>query len=430
MELKKTHANAIFITMLFSAIIIESVCAAVFWGKLDILTYNFPWAQISAHQWAGMYRPQFAGTYQVNYPPLMPTLLWPVGKLINHFGLSISAGSSLRLATSFLLIKGLGMLFQWLTAGFVYWKSKRPVWGLLLSGLILLNPSIWFNAAFWGQLDSALIFFIVVSFYYLKQERYYLASIWFALGCLTKLQFVYLVPIFGLELLSHVKWQKVLKLVGTIIGINLVGWLPFMINMKTIFLPLKVFGSGTTQYADIVENGFNFWAGALKARIWNKQLRTTDHIVGWLTYGHLNTLILVLIVLALCVWYWLVAKKRVRAIGLEYVGAIYSGLIFFFTMLQHERYQLSMLAFIILLLLTSANKATLTNRDLSWYAVLTLGTFVNQAGFYLAVYLNMQPLRYVHLIRLGGIINTLIFLLMVGLFCFKEYHDGEKRRLA
>ncbi|MDA5387227.1 hypothetical protein [Loigolactobacillus backii] len=145
MERKKTHANAIFIMMLFSAIIIESVCAAVFWGKLDILTYNFPWAQISAHQWAGMYRPQFAGTYQVNYPPLMPTLLWPVGKLINHFGLSISAGSSLRLAISFLLIKGLGMLFQWLTAGFIYWKSKRPVWGLLLSGLILLNPSMWFN---------------------------------------------------------------------------------------------------------------------------------------------------------------------------------------------------------------------------------------------------------------------------------------------
>lgn len=410
--LKKSHI--LFWLLLLSAAISECVIAATFWGNIDLLTYNFPWAQISAQHWLGLYRPQYAGTYQVNYPPLVPTLLWPFGQIINHFGLSITTGSGAHKAAAFLTIKLLGMLFQWLTAGFIYWKAHSRRLGLVLGTLVLLNPSIWFNASFWGQADALLIFFIVVSFYYLQQQRFGWASFWFALGCLTKLQFMYLAPLFGLYLLLKARWPQVLACVGGIIGLNLLGWLPFMLAMRQPLLPLKVFTSGVTQYTEIIANGFNFWAGALKARIWSKQLRNTDHITSWLTYNHLNTVILVLIIISSCIWFWCVAKKKVAALPLAYTGAIYSGLIFMFTMGQHERYQLSMLAFVILLLLSQTEKNDLV-RPLLWYSSVTLMTFLNQAVFYLSVYLKISSLQgFALALRLGGIINTLLFLLLVG----------------
>ncbi|MFL2030418.1 glycosyltransferase 87 family protein [Loigolactobacillus zhaoyuanensis] len=398
--------NKFFLLLLISTAIIECVVAATFLGKWDIEAFNFPWAKVSANDWFGMYRPRMDKIHLVNYPPLVPTLFWPFGKIINHFGLSLTSGSQFDIAVSFLLIKLVSMGFQWLTAIFVYWKSKSKQYGLLLSALILLNPSIWLNAAFWGQLDSALIFFTVVSFYYLQNNRYSLASLWFGLGCLAKLQFMYLVPVFGLYLLWKAPWKKVIQSVVQVIAVNIIGWLPFMINMKQLLLPYNIFSEGLGR-PNVSYNALNFWAGILPA-----DAKLAAHIFPWLTYSQLNTIILILIIVSLCVLIWCFAHHKINSFPLAYVGAIYSGLIFMFTMGQHERYQISVLAFLVLLLVDASPN---TNRPFVWYTYATAVTFVNQGLLYLGAYLAVRTLPiYSQLIQWGGIVN---FILFVGLVC-------------
>lgn len=403
-----------FIFLLISVAVIELLCASLFWGQMDLVGYNFKWAQVAASHWGEMYRPRFENGYLVNYPPLIPTLLWPIGKIVNHFGLSLVGQSGLRTAVAYALIKLIPLIFHWLTACFLYWKSTDKANGLTLGIFVLVNPALWFNAAFWGQLDTVLIFMVVISFYYFSKGQYWLASIWFAIGCLAKLQFIYLVPIYGLALLVQLKWRQVISHVAVIAGINLVGWAPFMITMKNVFLPIKIFTSGASQYDNIHANAFNFWSAILKARVWYKQLTTSDHLLGSLTYGQLNQIILFVIVVGLVVAFCWLFRKGTQNVSLALIGMVYSGLIFFFTMGQHERYQMTMLAFALLLLMPNQHGLT-KNMRYWWNGVLTVAIFINEAFVYLAIYFHLGLQLSYQLIRVGGVINTLVFLLMLGL---------------
>ncbi|GAB6092631.1 hypothetical protein [Furfurilactobacillus curtus] len=418
MTKKFSRETRVFIVLLICVAVIELVCAGLFWGKFDLLTYNFPWSQVVVKNWAGMYRPRFQNAYLVNYPPLIPTLLWPFGKLIHHFGVALVGQSPLRTTLAFLLIKLLPLIFHWLTAIFVYWKSSDKLHGLWLSVLILVNPAIWFNAAFWGQMDSVLVFLIVISFYYLQQRQYLVATLWFSVGCLAKLQFIYLVPIFGLVLLTQLPRRLILGYVSLVIGVNIVSWLPFMINMHSVLLPFKVILGGANQYDGIVVNAFNFWSAALKARVWYKQLLITDHILGPVTYNMVGQAILVLIILGLIGLFWGMWRHRLPEIPLSVIGLIYTGAIFFFTMGQHERYQIPMLAFELLWLMSNRESMRLQSIKWAWFAGLTSMIFINEAFLYFAMYVNMNLVLCYRLIRLGGIINTLVFIgLLASLIC-------------
>ncbi|QGG61458.1 DUF2029 domain-containing protein [Loigolactobacillus bifermentans] len=417
--------KVVSIYLLISVIIVESLCAATFWGKFDILTYNFPWAKLAASRWLQLYQPHYAGGYLVNYPPLLPTLFWPFGKIINFFNLSLSKGSGYQLASAFLTIKFQAMIFHWLIAAFVYWKSHSKIMGLGLASLILINPALWFNAAFWGQLDTALIFFIVLSFYYLSQRHFYLASFWFGLGCLAKLQFFYLVPLFGLTLLVLAKWRQTIYAVCLVIGVNILGWLPFMIAMRQITLPIKVITSSLNQYPELFANAFNGWAGVLKPQMWYRRLKMTNHIFGRVTFSQFNTVVLILIVGGLCLLFLQYWRQKRQNLPIALIGAIYSGFIFFFTTGQHERYQMGMLGFVILWVLLQ-NEWPLS-RSLATYGWFTFIIFINEIFVYLSIYFNTKALTtFNQLLRVGGVINTLMFIIWVGLIIWQRKQQGSQ----
>ncbi|MFL2029700.1 hypothetical protein [Loigolactobacillus zhaoyuanensis] len=176
--------------------------------------------------------------------------------------------------------------------------------------------------------------------------------------------------------------------------------------MKQLLLPYDIFTEGLGQ-PKISYFTFNFWAGILPA-----EATVTTHIFSWLTYGQLNTIILILIIVSLCILIWCFAHHKINSFPLAYVGAIYSGLIFMFTMGQHERYQISMLAFIILLVIDTSSDV---NRPFIWYSYATIITFANQGLLYLSVYLAVKTLPvFGQLVQWGGILNLILF---VGLVC-------------
>jgi Gpi18-like mannosyltransferase len=426
--LNKKTQHIILGLLLGSAILIDCICAFTYWNLADIGPYNFNWARLSASHWLQLYQPHHDGSFLVNYPPLIPTLFWPIGKLINHFQLSLTTGSAVRISLSFLAIKFVGMAFQWATALFMYWKAKSKNWGLVFAALMLFSSVLTFNASFWGQLDSALSFFILVSFYYLKQERFRLASFWFALGCLTKLQFIYLIPIFGLTLLLHGKLKTTLQSVGIVIGINILGWLPFVIAMKRIILPFQVIIGGFIQYPKLCLNAFNVWAISLRTQTGTR----TTSLIGPFKFGYLNEIIILVIVVGICLtFWWLRCQKQV--IPLECIWAVYSGLIFMLTAGQHERYQISMLAFLILWLLTDDRPFNLEHK-LVFYGVFSLMISLNQVFAYLSFdyKLDTKPI-YLRAMQIGSSLNVLIF---VGWLVYMIHYlrlnktallkDGEK----
>ncbi|GKT06127.1 hypothetical protein JCM31185_14150 [Furfurilactobacillus curtus] len=191
-----------------------------------------------------------------------------------------------------------------------------------------------------------------------------------------------------------------------------------MINMHSVLLPFKVILGGANQYDGIVVNAFNFWSAALKARVWYKQLLITDHILGPVTYNMVGQAILVLIILGLIGLFWGMWRHRLPEIPLSVIGLIYTGAIFFFTMGQHERYQIPMLAFELLWLMSNRESMRLQSIKWAWFAGLTSMIFINEAFLYFAMYVNMNLVLCYRLIRLGGIINTLVFIgLLASLIC-------------
>lgn len=142
-------------------------------------------------------------------------------------------------------------------------SGAKPV---LIMIILALNPAFLINASMWGQMDMVMIFFAILSLYYLKNKKLIPAVIFYTAGCLIKPQMIFFAPIFGVYVILYVldkaKRRESLKklALGIIISIAMffLATLPFKESFTDIWL-LDFFKHITNEHPVNTASAFNLF---------------------------------------------------------------------------------------------------------------------------------------------------------------------------
>lgn len=384
--------------------------AALLLQKVDLYTFNLPWAISGARD--GVF--SIYCDPSVDYPPLYLALL-------SCFGAPLSSLASVDFWPGMmLLLKFWPVFFEVALAVVIFYLLRNESLLLALLGgvLWLLNPSIAANSVWWGQTDALLCFALLLTFWFFYRRRPELALLFFALGCLVKLQMCYFAPIVLCELFFYYPLKRGLISMLAGIGIGVAGWLPFMISMKSVSLPFTIYFGGFSKYPYTHLNAANLYGLTTVAGT-----PADTSVVGGITFAQASTVVLVSAIAAVCLWY-LVSKRTGIRVEAAVVAMLYSNVIFLFTTAQHERYQIPVMLLAFLWYLISPRMSTLI-----LYLSLTAVTFFNQAFVLLfANYGGIFDLILQKSIPVLSVCNLLLFCLMIVL-ALKEFFRQKRQKI-
>lgn len=267
---------------------------------------------------------------------------------------------------------------------------------------IIFNPALIFNSAVWGQIDSLLALFLLLSIYFLDIKKLIIASCLWGLAFLIKPQAMALAPVFGLYNKSF-SINKFLKLIIPALLIILSLSLPFFNNN---FLGIfQLFSKMVGDYSYNSLNAYNLW-GVIGFWISDKVIWNdlTLNIWGYLLTGG----------------YWLIIvyfffKKKLSLYSLVALATLS---FFFLPTRVHERYLYPAIPFLVL------TAASLKSR-LLWMLTgcLSLIHFLNL--YYVYVYYNEFYLKMPKLLynptlynllathsKILSLLSTIIFVLI------------------
>ncbi len=207
--------------------------------------------------------------------------------------------------------------------------KKENINKYLASSILIINPSIIYLSAIWGQIDVLPTFFVVWSFYLLFKNRLIISVVLIALALLTKqtvLIFwgIYMLTIFKLK---GLRW--LIKGVATSLVIFYLAYLPF--HSPSLTWPLELYKLNFSLVAfSTSENAINLW-GALynfkRSDDTAKFLILSLQQWGYLLFG-LSFLPLI----------YFFIKRKITLYLLILFSAITSLNYYFFLTRMHERY--------------------------------------------------------------------------------------------
>ena len=207
----------------------------------------------------------YAPDYFCDYPPGAMLLLWPIGWLLRAGGYQ----SSLEL----LIVKLLPILFDLLGAVCLYGFVRRRAQSLsasLISLFYLLNPAVLVNGAAWGQVDSMLAFFLLLTALFAMERKWRAAIPLFVTAVLVKPQALLFAPVGGMWLIWGLKKQngqsvqnelkEIVIGAGAAIAIALMIVLPFSVAQEKPFGWLfALYGETLSSYSYATLNTANLY---------------------------------------------------------------------------------------------------------------------------------------------------------------------------
>lgn len=193
----------------------------------------------------------------IDYPPLYIYFLALFAKL--------SGGN----VTAYrLLVKLVPMISDLFIAGFLTGLSLKKKLSehmtVFIAALWIFNPVVILDSACWGQVDSFLTVFVIMSAYFLTDKKYLLAGLFTGLGIMLKPQMIIFLPVFGSKFLfDFVSDFKEKKSFGYL-------WKAALGGISGLFLPVipylgkgswifTLFGGTIDSYNFATVNNYNFW---------------------------------------------------------------------------------------------------------------------------------------------------------------------------
>lgn len=265
-------------TKINSVILFFVLSAFLFWLSLPIYSGDIKnhvvWAEsIIENGPLGFYERTFRGFAFPNYPPLAMLLfvissyLYTLAKnaafLLNNLPIFPSnIVHFLEWENTLISFLKLPAVFSTVGLGFLNYyivKNLKPNLNKYISTILLvINPSIIYLSAVWGQIDVLPIFFILLSFYLLFKNKIWLSLFIVALSLLTKQTVILFWGIYMLTLLKFkgIKW--VIK--GWVISfiIFYLSYLPF--HPPSLTWPLELYKLNFSLVAfSVSENSINLW---------------------------------------------------------------------------------------------------------------------------------------------------------------------------
>ena len=354
------------------------LCIGMLYTNYFDISWYLNWARALPDGFFNCYVRLTDGQYALDYPPVYLVILYLVGWLYRFIPLERYEMFEM------LAMKFFPILFDILAAMMLYLCCRRrgENIALLAACFWALNPSAIFNAACWGQTDGMMIFFLLLSFYTVENGRPVLGSVLFAVAGLAKMQTLYFTPVLFLYLLRRYKWEKTVLGVGAAMATGYGAFVPFILGSwpargaMSLVLPFEVYFGGLGKYPYAALNTYNLyglfnlnWVSDSKSLFFGHPDPETGMMVGGFTLNMLS-LLFILGALALLA----VVMLRGREDGSLWAGSfLFMQCIFMLTTRQHERYQIVVLPFALLLFVWSRQM-----RHMWLFIALSLTTFVNQ----------------------------------------------------
>lgn len=166
----------------------------------------------------------------------------------------------------YFLLKLPAILSEVFLGAFVYklFEKKSLVSAKIGSLLIFFNPAFLFDSSIWGQIESILTLFLLLSIYYLDKQKYVLSGIFWGLAFLIKPQAIALLPLFPLFIIKKFSIPNSLKIFFassiTVFSLSL----PFFGSSVLSSLPKLIFAMSdyyhyTSLFAFNLWGVFGFW---------------------------------------------------------------------------------------------------------------------------------------------------------------------------
>lgn len=277
-----------------------------------------------------------------DYPPVYLYVLWALGGVDSYLK-SVGADSSFIE----LIFKIPSIIFDILTALLIYKiaaKNQSQNKAILIMCMYLFNPIVILNSTLWGQIDSILAFFVLLTVYLVYRKKMCWSYLIFCIGVIIKPQIIFIAPVILLGIINNVfikdfSIRKFFKHLGCGMGsilVCLLVCLPF--NIVNVISQYKD-TIGSFPYATM--NAYNFW-GMLGL---NNESQETKWIFNAPVYiwGYFFIAIICLIVFYL--WFFVYKKKRKNSYF--YLTALLISGVFTFSVRMHERYMFPVTALLL-----------------------------------------------------------------------------------
>lgn len=208
---------------------------------------------------------------------------------------------------------------------------------------IIFNPGFLFNSSIWGQTDSTLALFLLLTVNFLKDQRLILSSIFLGLSFLVKPQAIAILSAFSLYTFKYFNFKNILRLsLPAILTIFLLS-VPFFPQNPVLGLIHFIENSvneynGTSLFAYNFWGIFGFWVddsqkfGPLSLQHWGYLLFSGYWLAVLYFYSHRRFSLLSLVTLATLSFYFLPTRVHERY--------LYSGLLFLILLSAHTKNKL------------------------------------------------------------------------------------------
>jgi len=391
---------------------------------------HISWAQDLYHRgFSGFYETQSKEIYAwpyPNYPPLANlifylvfitkqpvfNLLWWLNIKIPFFPSKIFSFLGTReYTTGFYKIPAI--IFDLILAYLCYLFAKKlfpkdKQKHILIVSLILFNPIFIYVSSLWGQIETIVLSFLLISIYLLIYSKKPIISfVFFVLSFLVKPVVIIFSPIYLIYFWKNYGIKKLI--LSGLIG-NIIFWISFFPFYKTgnIFLyPYityinKIFLSQSLM--NVSNSAFNFWT--IFPGLMN--VKDTVKIIGPFSYKAIGFILV-------CIFYIIITSsylKKAKNITVFFYSLFLTGFSYImFSTRMHERYLVYLLPFLFLIGLKE-------RKYLKWTIFLSILFFLNIFYAWSVPYFNwMGPLKSnitVSLISTANFLSFLYFLFKIN----------------
>ncbi len=311
----------------------------------------------------------YAPDYFCDYPPGYITILGFFAWINQTFGLSDKATQLCFKMPG--ILADLGLMIAVFKIGSKELGKKQA---LILGVILMLNPLLIVNSSAWGQIESLLALFLVLSMYNLYKKNWYLSGVLYILAVLIKPQALMVGPVFLFAFAASRDLKMILKMIGIGIVLAFLFIVPFNYDawaggsgFAAAFNPLwiiKKYGSTLASYPYFTINAFNFYSLI--------KLNWASLEMGGAAQTVLNILNYVLIIAAVAGALVLYIKIKSESGKIFIPSFFIIAFLFTFGLKMHERYLITPIIFLIFEYMLSKNKRTL------WvFAALSSVNFIN-----------------------------------------------------
>jgi len=317
-----------------------------------------------------------------NYPAGFALILWLMAKTYRLFADPANFQQYWQANNYlFLLLSKLPSIICDLVAAWgIYHLLRRPKLlnlpknssrlALPLTAAFLFHPVVFYDGAWWGQVDSVGVAFVLLALIFLARNQPTLATIFIISGFMLKLQVIVFLPLFFLYLWRNFSFKTMVKNLA-VAALAYLGWsFPFVLknNLERTFYLIY---QNADWFPLLSLRAYNFWwlvAGGKGMEVSDKILTlgvTSAKTMGLILFSAFYLLTVGLVLTA----------KGAKNLLLAFVLA---GLTFFlFPTQSHERYIFPAFCFLFLLLPDYWEKPAKKRWVLTLFFLLSCSVFAN-----------------------------------------------------